>query len=127
MNMSITKVAKVGVYVKDQQRALKFYTDVLGFDLVKDLPMGANARWIEVRPQGAETGLALWTPPGMEDRIGTFSGIVFEAEDVHGTYQALLKRGVSFKQAPVNQAGGVMGQFTDPDGNIFVLREPESA
>ena len=124
--MRIAKVAKIGVCVGNQERAVKFYTDVLGFDLVTNVAMGPNARWIEVRPKGAETKLALWTPPGMEDRIGSFSGIVFEADDVQGAHQALLGRGVSFKQAPVKQPGGVMGQFTDPDGNIFVLREPDS-
>jgi lactoylglutathione lyase len=123
--MRIRKVAKVGVYVRDQERALKFYTDVLGFELVANLPMGPNARWIEVRPPGAETKLALWTPPGLEDRIGTFSGIVFEADDIDKTHRNLVQKGVAFTQAPVKQGGGVMGQFTDTDGNIFVLREPD--
>jgi lactoylglutathione lyase len=123
--MRITKIAKVGSYVKDQERAVKFYTDVLGFELVVDVPFGKQ-RWIEVRPKGAETKVALWTPPGMENRIGTFSGIVFEADDVHGTHQRLLSMGVNFTQAPVKQGGGVMGTFTDPDGNVFVLREPDN-
>jgi lactoylglutathione lyase len=123
--MRIKKVAKVGVYVRDQERALKFFTEVLGFELVANLPMGPKARWIEVRPPGAETALALWTPPGLEDRIGTFSGIVFEAEDIDKTHKNLLAKGVEFTQAPVKQGGGVMGQFRDPDGNVFVLREPE--
>jgi lactoylglutathione lyase len=121
----ISKVAKVGVYVSDQERALKFYTEVLGFELVANLPMGENSRWIEVAPKGAETKLALWTPPGLEDRIGTFSGIVLESDDVEKTHQDLLAKGVNFTQAPVEQAGGTMGQFTDPDGNIFVLRGPD--
>jgi lactoylglutathione lyase len=124
--MTISKVAKVGVYVKDQERALKFYTDVLGFELVTDVPMGPNARWIEVRPPGAETGLVLWTPPGLEDRIGTFSGIVFEADDIETTHKNLATKGVVFTQAPVKQGGGVMGQFRDLDGNTFVLREPDN-
>ena len=124
--MRITKVAKVGSYVSDQDRAVKFYTEVLGFELVTDVPMGAKSRWIEVRPKGAETKLALWTPPGLENRIGTFSGIVFEADDIHGTHQHLLSRGVTFTQEPVLQGGGVMGTFTDPDGNVFVLREPDN-
>lgn len=122
----IRKVAKVGVYVKDQERALKFYTEVLGFEIVANVPMGKNARWIEVGPKGAETKLALWTPPGLEDRIGTFAGIVFEADDVEKTYQELAQMGVNFTQAPVQQAGGIMGQFTDPDGNTFVLRGPDT-
>lgn len=118
----ISSVAKVGVYVRDQQRALEFFRDVLGFELITDQPMGPDARWIEVAPPGAETSLALWTPPGMESRIGTFSGIVFKCSDIQRTYEELRRRGVTFAQEPTDQPGGVMGTFTDPDGNLFVLR-----
>ncbi len=118
----ISRVAKVGVCVGDQQRALDFYTKALGFKLVADRPMGPGARWIEVLPREGETSLALWTPPGMEHRIGTPSGIVFKCSDVKSTHQELRERGVAFVQEPVDQPGGVMGTFTDPDGNVFVLR-----
>jgi lactoylglutathione lyase len=118
----ISHVAKIGVNVKDQDRALEFYTKVLGCELVTNVPMGKDSRWIEVRPPGAQTALVLWTPKGMEDRIGTFSGIVFQSEDVQKTYEQLVAKGVKFTQAPTAQAGGTMGQFADPDGNIFVLR-----
>jgi len=118
----ISHVAKVGVNVKSQQQALDFFTKRIGFELITDVTMGQHARWIEVRPPGAQTGLVLWTPPGLEDRIGTFSGIVFQAANVHETYKQLIANGVTFMQAPTLQPGGIMGQFVDPDGNIFVLR-----
>jgi lactoylglutathione lyase len=120
----ISHVAKVGVNVRDQQRALEFFTQTLGFDLITDAPMGEKARWIEVRPPGAQTSLALWTPPGLENRIGSFSSIVFQAADVHGAYGRLLDKGVTFTQTPTSQPGGTMGLFLDPDGNSFVLRGP---
>jgi lactoylglutathione lyase len=120
--MTIQKVAKTGVYVSDQQRALDFYTDVLGFRLVADQPMGPGARWIEVAPAGGETSLTLWTPPGMEDRIGSFTGVVLACDDVQTTYQELRERGVEFEMEPKDQPGGVMASFQDPDGNSFVLR-----
>ena len=84
--------------------------------------MGADARSIEVAPPGSETALALWTPPGLENRIGTFSGIVFKCTDVHATYEQLRAKGVTFTQEPTEQPGGLMGTFVDPDGNTFVLR-----
>jgi lactoylglutathione lyase len=118
----ISRVAKVSVCIGDQQRALEFFTRVLGFNLIADRPMGPSARWIEVKPPDGETSLALWTPPGLEHRIGTPSGIVFKCTDIQGTHEELRRRGVPFLQAPVDQPGGVMGTFTDPDGNIFVLR-----
>lgn len=118
----IKNVAKVGVYVKDQQKALDFYTKVLGFEVIADQPMGPKDRWIEVAPPGSDTRLSLWTPPGLEERIGTFSGIVFKCDDIGATCRELKERGVNFTQEPVDQPGGVMGTFEDPEGNSFVLR-----
>ena len=119
----IRKVAKTGVCVSDQQRAVDFYTQVLGFTLVADESMGPDARWIEVGPPGAETTLTLWTPPGLEDRIGTFTGVVLSCDDIQATYEELRARGVEFEKEPRDQPGGVMASFRDPDGNTFVLRE----
>jgi predicted enzyme related to lactoylglutathione lyase len=58
--------------------------------------------------------------PGAPD--GTSSGIVFKCTDVQGTHAELRKRGVAFSQEPVDQPGGFMGVFADPDGNTYVLR-----
>lgn len=121
----IRSVGKAGVYVGDQQRALEFYRDALGFEVRADVPMGPGARWIEVAPAGAQTALALFTPPGLENRVGTFSGIVFECDDVQATYNELKQRGVRFTEEPADQPGGVMATFVDPDGNSFVLRGPD--
>ena len=78
----IRKVKFLGVCVKDQDRALKFYLDVLGFTLVTDQPMGPGKRWIEVKPPKGETGIALFTPDGQEDRIGTFVNSSWECDDL---------------------------------------------
>ena len=117
----ITKVKMVGVYVKDQDRAVAFYTHTLGFQVVQDAPLANGVRWIEVALPGAETRLALFTPPGMEDRIGTFSNIIFTCPDVRATCAELRARGVTFLQEPTEQPWGIMAQFLDPDGNRFVL------
>lgn len=117
----IKHVKSMGVSVGNQEKALDFFTNKLGFEVRADEPMGPNARWLEVAPPGAETGLALWTPPELQHRIGTFSQIVFRCEDVNATYKELLKRGVTFTQEPKDQPGGIMAIFVDPDGNSFVL------
>jgi lactoylglutathione lyase len=117
----ITNVKAVGVCVSDQSRAVEFYTKVLGFDLVEDEPMGPTVRWIEVAPPGAQTHIALFTPPGHEDRIGTFAQVIFKCDDIHRTFEELKNRGVVFTAEPTDQPGGVMAQFTDQDGNKFVL------
>ncbi len=117
----IKRVKLVGVCVKDQEKALDFFTNKLGFEVRANEPMGPNARWIEVAPPGGDTSLALWTPPGFEDRIGTFSQVVLRCDDLFATYEELCKKGVTFTQEPTDQPGGVMAQFVDSDGNTFVL------
>lgn len=117
----ITDVKLVGVCVGEQQRAVDFFTGALGFDLVVDEPMGPDARWIEVAPPGSRLRLGLWTPPGLEHRIGTFSHVVFRCDDVRATWEELRGRGVEFVDEPRDQPGGTMAQFKDPDGNVFVL------
>jgi lactoylglutathione lyase len=118
----IKHVGTVCVYVKDQQKALEFYRDVLGFEVRQDQPMGPNARWIEVAPKGSETRVVPFTPPGQEDRIGTFSGVVFSCDDIEATYTELTAKGVEFKQKPEKQPwGGILAQFYDVDRNTHVL------
>jgi predicted enzyme related to lactoylglutathione lyase len=118
----IEAVRVVGVCVSDQQKALAFYTQKLGFDVIRDDPMGPDARWIEVAPPGAQTHVVLFTPPGLENRIGTFANVVFLAKDIQATYQELKRRGVQFTEPPTRQPwGGTQALFVDQDGNGFVL------
>ena len=123
----ITNVKLVGVCVRDSEKARDFYRDKLGFEVRADQPMGPGARWVEVGPRGAQTGLALFTPPGLESRIGTFSMVFFVCNDVRATYEVLRSRGVQFTREPEEHESGVSASFVDLDGNEFVLstREPE--
>ena len=109
------------VPVKDQQRALEFYTRKLGFQVMTDQPMGPGQRWIELSIQGDGAGVVLFTPPGQESRIGTFSGISYTCDDVEKTHQELAKRGVEFTQPPKKEPWGMSAIFKDADGNTFVL------
>ena len=111
----------VGVPVKDQDVALEFYTKALGFKVITDQPFTEKQRWIEVMIPGAESGLALFTPEGHEDRIGSFQSISFWCDDVFATAKAMQARGVVFTQEPKTEAWGSAGIFKDPDGNQFVL------
>jgi predicted enzyme related to lactoylglutathione lyase len=119
----ITKASTAGIYVSDQDQALDFYTNKLGFEKLTDEPMESDAHWIEVAPAGAQTRLVLYTPPGQEDRIGTFSNVIFSCDDMNGTYQELKGRGVEFSENPSEQPWGIWAQFKDPDGNEFGLIE----
>jgi predicted enzyme related to lactoylglutathione lyase len=120
----IRKIKFVGVPVRDQDRALDFYVNTLGFTLQTDQPMGPGQRWIEVRPPKGETGMALFTPDGHEDRIGTFSSISIECDDVQKTYDELKAKGVEFDKPPTAQPWGTFAIMKDSEGNQFVLSTP---
>lgn len=109
------------VPVRDQDRALEFYTQKLGFKIVTDQPFDDHQRWIELAIPKAETRLVLFTPTGHEDRIGGFSNVTFVADDVEATWQVLRSRGVEFVQEPQRADWGTAAIFKDGDGNQFVL------
>ena len=117
----ITHVKFVGIPTKDQARALKFYTEQLGFEVATDQPFDDRQRWIELRIAHSQTRVVLFTPEGHESRIGTFFNGSFACDDVHATYRQLRQRGVEFLGEPQAQPWGTFAMFKDPDGNQFVL------
>jgi catechol 2,3-dioxygenase-like lactoylglutathione lyase family enzyme len=121
----LTKVRSVGIYVSDQQRALDFFRDALGCEVVADIPMGEGegaSRWIEVKLPRDDTKLILFTPEGQENRIGEFSNVIFHCDDIEQTYEELSAKGVEFPTKPEQAAWGQWwAVFQDPDGNRFGL------
>jgi len=111
----------VGIPVRDQDVALKFYTDTMGFKVATDQPFSATQRWIELLIPGSETGLALFTPEGHESRIGQFQSISFWCDDVFATAKLLKTKDVTFTKEPKNEVWGSVAVFQDPDGNQFAL------
>jgi len=117
----IKQIKFVSVPVADQDRALDFYTEKLGFTIITDQPFDDKQRWIELRIPGADTRLVLFTPKGHEDRIGGFSNVTFVADDVQKTYEELSARGVEFVKPPKSESWGTSAIMQDPDGNVFVI------
>lgn len=117
----IKAIKFASVPVSDQDRALDFYTQKLGFEVATDIPFDDSQRWIELRIQDSGARLVLFTPQGQEERIGSFSNIVFIAEDVEETYRELVSHGVEFIQEPKKADWGTAAVFRDPDGNSFVI------
>lgn len=117
----ITMLKFVGIPVSDQERALAFYRDQLGFDVATDQPMGPGKRWIEMRIAHSATRIVLFTPDGHEDRIGTFFNGSLACDNVEATVRQLEQRGVDIVEQPTKQPWGTFAKFRDPDGNIFVL------
>ena len=117
----IKQVKFVSIPVRDQEKALKFWTEKMQFQVSTDQPMGNGMRWIELKIPGAQTGVVLFTTPGEESKIGTFAGLSFHCDDVERTYEELTERGVEFMQKPKKESWGTSAIFKDPDGNSFVL------
>ena len=119
----IRGIGQVVLEVDDQDRALAFWTETLGFELAQDAPYG-DERWLEVRtPDGAVRmvlSLRQGERPSAPDELPT-SNIMFYCDDLARTYDELKTRGVEFPQPPVEQPFGWWSLFQDTEGNRFAL------
>jgi predicted enzyme related to lactoylglutathione lyase len=117
----IKSIKHVTVPVKDQDKALEFYTKKLGFKVLVDVPCMGNQRWIELEIPGAETQVVLYTAEGHENRIGTSSPIIFTSDDIKKSYNEMKAKGVEFVNPPVEEPWGTYALFKDIDENVFCL------
>jgi catechol 2,3-dioxygenase-like lactoylglutathione lyase family enzyme len=117
----IKRIKFIGIPVGDQERALEFYTKKLGFRILTDQRFTSTQRWIELSIPGAETGVALFTPEGQEDRVGTFVNTSWEVANVERTYEELRAKGVEFKGTPSKQTWGTSVLMRDSEGNTIIL------
>jgi catechol 2,3-dioxygenase-like lactoylglutathione lyase family enzyme len=111
----------VSIPVSDQTQAKTFYTDVLGFEVVRDNPMGPEQRWVEVAPKGAQTSFTLVTW-FKQMAAGSIQGIVLDTDDLEAEVAGLKKRGLKTSSIE-QQPWGRFVTFDDPDGNGFVLQQ----
>jgi predicted enzyme related to lactoylglutathione lyase len=117
-------VTKVVVEVEDQERAKRFWTETMGFELVQDTPYGEE-RWLEVRTPDKAVVLVLGPrqaerPAAQHPSLPT-SNVFFYAEDLQQTYEELRARGVEFPEPPVRQPFGWWSLFQDSEGTRFAL------
>ncbi|MER7979970.1 VOC family protein [Streptomyces sp. NPDC095817] len=117
--MNITYASFVTLPVADQDRALRFYRDVLGFEVTADLEMPPG-RWLQVAPAGAQTVFTL-SGPGMGGFTpGGSRGIMLVTTDVDADCARLAAAGVAV-EGPDDLPWGRMASFRDPDGNGLML------
>ena len=117
----IKKIKFISIPIADQNRALDFYTEKLGFTIITDQPFDEKQRWIELRVPKAETRVVLFTAEGEEKRVGTMMNMSYECDDIDRTYEELKARGVEFEGAPEKQPWGTYAIFKDSEGNRFVI------
>jgi catechol 2,3-dioxygenase-like lactoylglutathione lyase family enzyme len=120
----IPQVGTVIVPVSDQDRALEFYLDKLGFEKRTDSPYGDGERWLEVAPPGAATTIAI-VPPREGQSAGIETRVGFTTEDVDADHADLRARGVDADEAvmPMGDPVPPMFFFRDPDGNPFFVAQ----
>jgi len=120
----ITEVGRVIVPVSDQDRAVEFYTDKLGFEKRMDVPYGDGNRWVEVGPPGAPTSIAL-VPPREGEPAGVETGISLTTDDADAVHADLRARGVDTDPEVMRMGDPVppMFLFRDQDGNTLMLIE----
>jgi predicted enzyme related to lactoylglutathione lyase len=133
------KLANAQLWVHDQDEALAFYSDKLGWEIRSDvtLPELGDFRWLTVGPTGQEdVSIVLMAVPGapvMDDETAGqvrslmakgFAGAVFlTTEDVRTSYEELKGRGVEFSEEPEERPYGIDCGFRDPSGNSFRLTQ----
>lgn len=117
----------VTVFVRDQERSLRFYLDQLGFSLAFDFHLPSGDRWLAVTPPDGTGMLLLAAASPGEDEcklIGCSTRISFLTEDISAKFEGWRERGVRFHGLPQGQPGGPMSAtFEDLDGNSFTLLE----
>jgi catechol 2,3-dioxygenase-like lactoylglutathione lyase family enzyme len=121
MNGAPTRITRVGTVVlpvDDQDAALDFFGNTLGFELRLDAEFAPGQRWIEVAPFGAETSIALVARDGSAG-----VEISFATDDAEGDHTAMLSAGVDAELIPMGDGVPPMFTFRDPDGNRFRMVE----
>ena len=134
----LNQLANVQVWVNDQDEALAFYTDKLGFEVREDVtvPELGNFRWLSVGVPGQDVAIVLMAVPGapvFDDETrqqildllakGASGGLFFTTEDCRASYEELAAQGVEFTQEPTEQPYGIDAGFRDPSGNQFRMVE----
>ena len=130
----MTVLELVAIVVHEYEPAIRFFVDVLEFELVEDLPSlttdGRPKRWVVVRPPGAQTGLLLARADGDRQvavvgnqhagRVGFF----LRVDDFEAQYQRMIRAGVEFVRPPRREPYGQVAVFLDIAGNRWDLLGP---
>lgn len=122
------------IVVDDYDRAIDFFVDALGFDLVEDAPSltndGRPKRWVVVRPPGGSTGILLARADGaaQQARVGDQTGgrvsFFLRVDDFGAQYDRMIRAGVEFTKEPRVEPYGTVAVFRDVAGNLWDLLGP---
>jgi lactoylglutathione lyase len=133
----IDSIGGAVVIVSDQQKAIEFYTQKLGFEVKSDIPFGdekstGGLRWVEVAPKKSQSTISLMVPNPMmmsdgveieaiKKSVGAETGIWFYSKNMQLTYEELKGKGVDITAPEKQEWGGIMSKVKDQDGNSFSI------
>ena len=130
-SIGLANVELVTIVVDDYDRAIEFFVDTLGFDLVEDSPSETNdgrpKRWVVVRPPGAQTGILVARADGADQRaivggqVAGRVGFFLRVDDFDESYDRLVSAGVRFVSSPWDEPYGRVAVFVDVAGNRWDL------
>jgi len=125
----VSGISQVMLEGDDQDRAKRFWTATMGFELRTDAPYGENQRWIEVAPPAGAPLLVLTPrPAGAHKREvpdEPHSPVFFTCDDIQQTYRELSERGVEFPTPPTKMEFGWWALFEDEEGTRYALGQSE--
>lgn len=121
----ITNIASVTVYVEDQTIAKSFWTEKVGFQLIKEISMGGNNYWMEVAPPEGGTVLVIYPRALMRNSDRMQPSIMFACKDIQQTYERMKQNGVEFLSAPTPMKWGTFAQFYDTEGYVHFLKQSD--
>ena len=120
--MALRQISIVSIPVVDQAAARAFYTDVLGFQVLRDEPMGPEQRWLQLAPPGSVASITLVTW-FTQMPAGIIQGLVLTSDDIDADHAALTSRGLAISEL-ADAPWGRYATFNDVDGNGWVLVQP---
>jgi catechol 2,3-dioxygenase-like lactoylglutathione lyase family enzyme len=123
------KIHLANIFVDDQEKALRFYTEILGFAKKEDVPVG-EYRWLTLVSPGEENGTQLLLEPDAHPAVKPFKDALlddgipftsFAVDDVEAEYERLRSLGVRFTQEPTNLGPATTAVFEDTCGNLVQI------
>lgn len=125
------QLGQLTLLVRDYDEAIRYYTQILDFELLEDTQMSDTKRWIRVSPPGSSCHLLLAKAvnEAQEKQIGYQAGgrvfLFLYTDDFWGDYKKYTSRGVEFVREPTEEAYGTVSVFEDIYGNLWDLIEPK--
>jgi predicted enzyme related to lactoylglutathione lyase len=123
----LRKVVYLALFVSDQDKALDFYTNLIGLEKRGDYPTPDGPRFLTVGVKGQDFELVLW--PGTPGRAHIGSAVcTIEVDDCRKAFETLKSRGIKFESSEILEfPWGYVARFQDPDGNLLQVREGRGA